>query len=107
MVVRKVIKTIFIAPRLYETKVGPLVITLRAPLVLEIDLQTILAIVPGDLTAHAFKSTLFADTVKRLEARGVQRSLEIHVLYMEVQSLATFSSLNCKVEPCSKKGNNC
>ena len=65
----KVVKTIFVAPWLHKTKVGPLIIFgFLGKLMLKVNLQSILPIVPRNLATDSLETAFFTDSVERLEA---------------------------------------
>lgn len=54
---------------------------------------------PRNLARDAPESALRADPVERLQARGVEGTLKVHVLYVEVNAPASFDALDREVEP--------
>ena len=55
--------------------------------------------IPRHLAIDPFEFTLSADTIERLKASRVQRSLKIHVLNVKVHVPASLDALHGKVEP--------
>jgi hypothetical protein len=100
VIARKIVDSILIAPGLDKTEISILIIVLSGHLMLKIYLEPILAIIPRYFTCHSFESAFFANSEEWFESRSVERSLEIHILDVEVNELAPLRTFNCKIKPC-------
>ena len=128
LVICEIVHRVFVAPWLHKAKIRERIRIFCCYLMVEMDLQAILPVlyrrykrslvratemdeshycdkityIPRDFAVDSFEFTLSADTIKWLQTSRIKRSLEVHVLDVEVDQLATLNALDGEVEPRAK-----